>query len=147
MEELRALIDQAANACGSYAALARRIGVRPQHVNAWKHGDRPLTPPVIADLCDVAGITGKEAQALLALATAENPAYAEKAGVMRRVFFACLMLGTAVAGTLPPREASTMTREEAQTAAQAPIAGTEGGSVYYVKSSSRTPVARNGETP
>lgn len=96
MRSLITLIDEAAELCGGYAALARRIGVKPQHINAWKHGDRPMTPETVAELCDLLQLDGEEARRLAVLAVVENPKNREKAPLLRRAFFVCWALGAAL---------------------------------------------------
>jgi len=93
MRTLETLIDEAANVCGSYAALARRIGTTPQRVDEWKHGKRAMTPESVADLCNVAQVDGDEACRLAALAVIENPKNASRKEALRRAFFVCWALG------------------------------------------------------
>lgn len=97
MESLQTLIDEAAQVCSSYAALARRLGTTPQRVHQWKTGERAMTPETVADLCNVLECPGERARELAAVAVIENAKNATRRAALVRAFFARLVLGVAVA--------------------------------------------------
>lgn len=55
-EELATLVDMAAKAAGSQAEAARRVGIRPQHLNDYKKGRMEPSPETVASLAHVAGL-------------------------------------------------------------------------------------------
>ncbi len=57
----QSLIDKAAEACGSYTALAERLGVPVQNVSLMKSGKRSISPATAAELADIAGDDARQA--------------------------------------------------------------------------------------
>lgn len=51
---LKALIDKAIETAGSQAKLAEMMGVKQQHISAWKTGVRTCTTPTRIELCKIA---------------------------------------------------------------------------------------------
>lgn len=101
MRTVEMLIDECITKCESQSALARRIGIKPQDVQAMASGKRPISPATVAMLCDVLKLPGEEAQRLAALAVIGN-APPEKRGVLRRAFFALSLAGAACGLTAMP---------------------------------------------
>ena len=60
MQDLRAVIEQAAAKEGSGANLAKALGVNPQRVTEWKNGHRPCPIHTQAQIAELAGIDAKE---------------------------------------------------------------------------------------
>lgn len=75
-EVLGELFDRAAKECGNRAELARQLGVTPQRLSAWEHGDRQVPPEQIAMIADIAGLVAEEwlVRAIL-LKNKEKPYY------------------------------------------------------------------------
>jgi DNA-binding transcriptional regulator YdaS (Cro superfamily) len=57
----KTLIDKAAEICGSYSALAERIGTSKQALSDMKHGKREISPETAAMLADIAHEDAREA--------------------------------------------------------------------------------------
>lgn len=51
---LKALIDKAIEKAGSQVKLAEAIGVKQQHISAWRTGVRNCTTPTRIELCKIA---------------------------------------------------------------------------------------------
>lgn len=67
MNNTTKLLDLARSKCdgGSYAALARRIGVTPQSLNQWKLGEYPMPLERIAEIAKIAGENADDWKILL----------------------------------------------------------------------------------
>lgn len=100
MSRLLALIDDAAEACGSAAELARRIGVTRQRVSALRTGRNAISPESVALIAGVAGVSGAAVRELAALAVTENPKNAEIEPLLRQALF-----GDVVDDAVDPRDA------------------------------------------
>lgn len=90
------LVDEASEICKGDAALARRLGVPGHHPHEWRHGKRAISPETVGLLAEVLHLDGDEARRLAVMAVIENPKNREKAGVLRRAFFVCWVIGVAV---------------------------------------------------
>lgn len=55
------LIDKAAELCGSYSALAERLGTSKQALSDMKHGKRDISPETAALLADIAQVDARDA--------------------------------------------------------------------------------------
>ncbi len=55
-ENVKALIDKAAEMCGSKAAVARELGIPQPHVAQWFSGARKAQPHDIAAIAELAGL-------------------------------------------------------------------------------------------
>jgi len=55
--ETKDLIERAAKACGSQAAVARAMGTHPVNVAQWKSGARPCPPERVDQLAELAGLS------------------------------------------------------------------------------------------
>lgn len=128
--EVLSLLDKAAKVCGSYSALAHRIGMSQPDIPAMRSGRRPISPETVAALCDVLGIAGDEARRLAAIAVIDAPKNRHKAQALRRVFFACWALGVVAApqadaaptGHQQPTMYRSSNRRTARTARRPPLA-------------------------
>lgn len=99
MRTVQSLIDEAIDLCkGNQSELARRIGMKPQDIQAMHAGRRPVSPETVGLLCDVLQLDGEEARRLAVEAIVGNPKNAEKAQVLRRAFFVAWALGVLVCG-------------------------------------------------
>jgi hypothetical protein len=102
---VQTLIDDAIQKCGGQAELARRLGWTRQDVQHIQAGKRPVSPEIVGFLADVLELDGDEARRLAIMAMIENPKNKEKAGVLRRAFFVCWVIGAVVfcgaSATLP----------------------------------------------
>ncbi|BDR08705.1 helix-turn-helix domain-containing protein [Comamonas thiooxydans] len=58
---VKALIDKAIEQAGSQAKLAEMMGVKQQHISAWKTGVRTCTMPTRIQLCEITGYDLKTA--------------------------------------------------------------------------------------
>jgi hypothetical protein len=87
MRTVFTLIDEAAEKCGSFAALARTLDVSPHHPHEWKRGDRAITPALVGRLCDLMNLPGSEAQRLAAEAVILSAKDSSLREVLRRAFF------------------------------------------------------------
>ena len=97
------LIDKAASVVGSYAEVARRLGVKPQHVNNWKRL-KPCPLHVQAQLAAMAGLDWKSHVC---------DVIAEKAGHVIATVAAVAIIG-GVVSVPSPAEASQATLSPAQ---------------------------------
>lgn len=61
MKSVILLIDKASKACGSYSALADRMGIPVQNISLMKSGKRAISPATAAELADIAGDDAREA--------------------------------------------------------------------------------------
>jgi plasmid maintenance system antidote protein VapI len=52
------LINKAAEKCGNFSKLAKRMNVSPQRVHNWKAGKMTCTPETAIELADIAGENG-----------------------------------------------------------------------------------------
>jgi hypothetical protein len=94
MRTVQTLIDEAAAKCGTYSALADRLGIARSVVSEWRSHERAVSPEAIAQLCDVLELPGEEARRLLAVSILENPKNKAKASVIRRAFFVSWVCGS-----------------------------------------------------
>lgn len=102
LESLQILIDAAAKVAGSENKLAKQLGIKQQHVNAWKHGLRTATPE---DQALLAAIAGFDPVQTLARATVEKWEGKPKGDRLRKVLGKLMpatgaVLGFAGAGVL-----------------------------------------------
>lgn len=91
MQAMNTLIDKAAKVCGSDAALAKRMGVKPTVISMLRHG-RTITPETAAELADIAGEDARDAaiQAVL-----ERSKGTRREGVLREILGKALAAGVA----------------------------------------------------
>lgn len=82
LESLQFLIESAAKVAGSENKLAQMLGIKQQHVNAWKHGTRTATPE---DQALLAAIAGFDPVQTLARATVEKWEGKPKGDRLRKV--------------------------------------------------------------
>ena len=61
MKTVQTLIDKASKACGSDAALARRMGIYPADISNLRAGKRALSPELAAEIADIAGEDARQA--------------------------------------------------------------------------------------
>ncbi len=54
--QLHELFERAKEVTGSHAETARRLGVKPQKVNEWKHNHVPCPLTMQAQVCGLAGM-------------------------------------------------------------------------------------------
>lgn len=87
MYTVRALIDTAAEMCGSQAALARHLGVHPHRVCEWKSGVRSITPEQIAELCLLLRLSGDDCRCCVALSIIASAKNTERRDRLREAFF------------------------------------------------------------
>ncbi len=80
MNEVKTLIDKAAEVCGSRVALARRLGVVQQHISQWSSGDRTCQPE---DIAAMAYIAGYDAMEFLARAIVRKAEGSKKGDLLR----------------------------------------------------------------
>ncbi len=113
MHSVESLIDDAVKICGSASELARRLGVHRQEVSEWRSGKRRISPETVAYLGDILKLNGAEVRELAAWAVVASAKTPERAGVLRRAFFA--VLGTGAVSTTPQDgpTAETATSEQA----------------------------------
>jgi transcriptional regulator with XRE-family HTH domain len=76
--DVKVLIDSAAKMCGSKAALARELGVRPQHLNNWYAGYDPVPIEVRTALADIAGRSAASELAEAVMERSEGRPFAER---------------------------------------------------------------------
>lgn len=99
MKTVATLIDLAREQVGTDRALAARLEIPEQNVNAMKKGRRALSPEMAIAICDIAGISGTEAMEWVAIALTENPKNAERLPLLKRVLFGKSMVPTPEEGT------------------------------------------------
>jgi hypothetical protein len=99
MRTVKTLLDEAAAACGGYAALGRRIDKTGPQLSDMKAGREPITPETVGLLADVLELPAEEARRLAALAVVENPKNRRHVEALRRGFFVCLALGAVTSVT------------------------------------------------
>lgn len=87
MKNAQTLIAIAREKVHTDRELAARLGEAEQTLNALKKGRRPMSPEMAIALCEVAGISGREAMEWVAVAIEQNPKNAEKKTLIQRVLF------------------------------------------------------------
>mgnify|MGYP001176861402 FL=1 len=91
----KTLIDKAAEICGSYSALAERIGTSKQALSDMKHGKREISPETAAMLADIAHEDAREA---VIQAVIERNRTGPKAETIRAILGKGLAAGVAAGG-------------------------------------------------
>lgn len=86
------LIDKASKACGSDAALARRMGIYPADVSNLRAGKRPLSPELAAEIADIAG---EDARQAVIDSIIERNAASKKGPILREILGKALAAGVA----------------------------------------------------
>ena len=91
MQSVTMLIDKAADVCGSYTALADRMGIAVQNISLMRAGKRAVSPATAAELADIAGEDAREAAIAAVIESAKGT---RREGVLREI------LGKAIAAGL-----------------------------------------------
>ena len=86
------LIDKASRVCGSYTALAKRMGIPVQNVSLMKAGKRPISPATAAELADIAGEDARQAAIDAVIESAKGT---RREGVLREILGKGLAAGVA----------------------------------------------------
>lgn len=94
MQALKSLIDKASKVCGSDAALAVRLGVKPSVISMLRK-NRSITPATAAELADIAG---EDARQAAIDAIIEGTKGTRREGVMQEILGKAVAAG--VAGVL-----------------------------------------------
>lgn len=92
MQSVAMLIDKAANVCGSYTALAERMGIPVQNISLMKSGKRAISPATAAELADIAGDDAREAAIAAVIESAKGT---RREGVLREILGKAIAAGVA----------------------------------------------------
>ena len=92
MESVKALIDKAAEVCGSDSALAERMGIDRPNISLMRSGKRSISPATAAELADIAGDDAREAAIAAILESARGT---RREGVLRAILGKGLAAGVA----------------------------------------------------
>jgi len=114
MNPEKTLIDRAAEKCGSYVELARRIGTSKQALSQMKHGQREISPETAALLADIANEDARDAVIRAVIARNKTGPKAEQ---IREILGKALAAGVAAMLLFFYSGATTPTTAEAETIA------------------------------
>lgn len=108
MESVKALIDKAAEVCGSDSALAERMGIDRPNISLMRSGKRSISPATAAELADIAGDDAREAAIAAILESARGT---RREGVLRAILGKGLAAGVAGMLAISYSEDSNFTME------------------------------------
>lgn len=92
MQSVTMLIDKAADVCGSYTALADRMGIAVQNISLMRAGKRAISPATAAELADIAGEDAREAAIAAVIESAKGT---RREGVLREILGKAIAAGVA----------------------------------------------------